>query len=183
MRIYLIYILCLFSFLSCEKIWIEDLKEQAYDTIRGLYEIESIIWEEKDPIDIDGDGEASFDYFAEWNKLYFGIGEGYNAITNDMGQLSIPYVANNTEYVEGEDTILQKWNEQYHFGVKAVIDNDTAHLEFQLPEDDCEFSHSGYGELTLRTRVTLTVIDESQRPKEISGTIKIKYIRTQYWCR
>ena len=179
MRKYLIYTLCLFSLLSCEKIWIEDLKEQAYDTIRGLYNIESIIWEEEDPIDIDGDGEASFDYFAEWNKLYYGIGEGYNAITNDRGQISIPYVQADN-YTEGWEPTLSKWNEQYHFGVKAVIEEGTSHLEFELPEDGSEFTHSGYGEVTLRTQVTLTTRTQSGTTEDVTGTIFIKYVRTQY---
>ena len=53
---------------SCEKVWEEDLKERALDTIRGEYEIVSVVWEEDEPIDINGDGRASFDYFAEWNE-------------------------------------------------------------------------------------------------------------------
>lgn len=184
MRKSIIYLLCAFSFLSCEKIWVEDLLEQAYDTIRGEYEIESIVWEEQDPIDIDGDGVASFDYLSEWNRIYSGS-PCYNAVTNERGQLGIPYVKLMFDNYQEDivDTQLTRWSEGYYFGVKAVVEENTSHLEFTLPDDGAEFIHSGYGEITLRTTVTLKTIDQSNKGKDVSGTIRIKYVRTKYWCK
>ena len=72
MRKLSILIICLLPLFSCEKVWVEDLQEKAYDTIRGAYEIESAVWEEAEPIDINGDGHASFDYYAEWNSISAG---------------------------------------------------------------------------------------------------------------
>ena len=65
-------ILCIAGLSSCEKVWVEDLQEKAYDTIRGEYEIESATWEGPDPIDLNGDGVASFDYLKEWDAIISG---------------------------------------------------------------------------------------------------------------
>ena len=59
MRKLSILIICLLPLVSCEKVWVEDLQEKAYDTIRGTYEIESAVWEEAEPIDINGDGHIT----------------------------------------------------------------------------------------------------------------------------
>ena len=82
MKKFIIYNLCILSLFSCEKIWVEELHERACDTIRGLYDPVSIVWEEAEPIDINGDGEASYDYLAEWDKVISG-GPGNNSIHND----------------------------------------------------------------------------------------------------
>ena len=54
------------------------------------------------------------------------------------------------------------------------------HLEFELPDDGSEFYHTGHGEIALRTKVTLTTLTESGTTKDVTGTIFIKYVRTQY---
>ena len=172
--------ICILSLLSCEKIWVEDLCEKAYDTIRGYYDIESIVWEEDEPIDIDGDGEASFDYLAEWSRILYGS-EGDNIITNSRGSLSIPYIIDSrANYGPGHEPSLSNSFIGYHFLLNAVVEGNDSHLEFKLPADGSEFSHSGYGEITLRTEVTLTTLTEAGTTKDVTGTILIKYIRTQY---
>ena len=162
--------------ISCEKVWVEDLQERAYDTIRGVYEIESIVWEEDEPIDIDGDGEASFDYLAEWNKIYSGS-PSYSIVSNEVGSLGIPYVVDqNAKY--GGYPNLSRWNDDYRFKIKAVIEENDSHLEFELPKQgekfeysESEFTHSGYAELTLRTMVTLDVLVSQEKSEKVTGTI------------
>ena len=39
---------------------------------------------------------------------------------------------------------------------------------------------TGYGEITLRTKVTLHVLTESGKSKQVAGTVLIKYIRSKY---
>lgn len=183
MKRFAILVLCLM--VSCEKVWVEDLQERAYDTIRGVYEIESIVWEEAEPIDIDGDGEASFDYLAEWNKIYSGS-PSYSIVSNEVGSLGIPYVVDqNAEW--GDNPSLSRWSDNYTFKIKAVIEGNDSHLEFELPKQgekfeysESEFTHSGYAELTLRTMVTLDVLVSQEKSEKVTGTIFIKYIRTEY---
>ena len=184
MRKSIIFLACAFSLMSCEKIWVADLQEQAYDTIRGIYDIESIVWEESEPIDINGDGVASYDYLSEWNSVEFGS-YCYNAITNNRGQLSIPYVSlQNLSYSDSELPVLQRWTDIYLFNIEAVVEEESSRLEFHGPRDNTsELTHTGYGEVILRTSVTLKTLDQSKNVKDVSGTITIKYVRTKYWCR
>lgn len=51
MRRILYIIILLPAVLACEKVWEEDLREKALDTIRGYYEIESATWEGAAPVD------------------------------------------------------------------------------------------------------------------------------------
>ena len=178
MRNLIIPAICLLSLISCERVWVEDLQEKAYDTIRGIYEIESVTWEEPDPIDINGDGDASYDYLAEWNSVYYGS-PAYNLVSNEQGILEIPVIIDDNASWGGRP-ILARRTEQYRFGIKAIVEKKNSHLEFDLPEKDAEFSQSGYGEISLRTDVTLTVLSEPDRTSEVTGTIFIKYIRTEY---
>ena len=88
MKKFIIYNLCILSLFSCEKIWVEELHERACDTIRGLYDPVSIVWEQAEPIDINGDGEASYDYLAEWETTLTESGT-----TKDVtGTIFIKYV-------------------------------------------------------------------------------------------
>ena len=182
MKKFIIYNLCILSLFSCEKIWVEELHERACDKIRGLYEPVSIVWEEPEPIDIDGDGVASFDYLAEWEKIFQGS-PGDNIINNDHGTLDIPYIRD----LDAEETDspwyspdLAQWHIKYDFNIRVVIEGNESHLEFDLPDDGSEFCHTGPGEITLRTKVTLTTLTESGTTKDVTGTIFIKYVRTQY---
>ena len=182
MRKSIIFLACAFSLMSCEKIWVADLQEQAYDTIRGIYDIESIVWEESEPIDINGDGVASYDYLSEWNSVEFGS-YCYNAITNNRGQLSIPYVSlQNLSYSEQPE--LQRWTDIYLFNIEAVVEGESSHLELHGPKGNTsELTLTGYGEVTLRTSVTLKTLDQSKNVNDVTGKITIKYVRTKYWCR
>lgn len=172
---------CIISFASCQKVWIEDLQEKAYDTIRGIYTYESIIWEEEEPIDIDGDGEASYDYLAEWRKIDSGSSTSI-VISNNKGYLNIPYIKDmNAEY--GEDYRPIRVFLYYEFKIHAVIEGNDSHLVFDIPDDGSEFTHTGYGEFTLRTKVTLTLAESPDKTKSVTGTILIKFIRTKYQAR
>lgn len=178
MRKLSILIICLLPLFSCEKVWVEDLQEKAYDTIRGRYEIESAVWEEAEPIDINGDGHASFDYYAEWNSISVG-GPGWSNVGNERGLLCIPYVVDSNADWNGYPSLGRR-HLDYKFKLKAVIEGNESHLEFELPDDGSEFTLSGYGEITLRTKVTIHVLAEEGKSRQTTGTILIKYIRSKY---
>ena len=172
-------LLCLVFLSSCEKVWVEDLKEQAYDSIRGKYEIESAVWEGAEPVDIDGDGTASFDYLAEWESVWNG-GPGWHSVSNERGSLYIPYTIGDNADWGGPPKIARR-NREFRFNIQAVVEGGKSHLEFELPEDEeCEFEHSGYGEITLRTNITFTVLAGSEETKDITGPVLFKYVRTEY---
>lgn len=163
---------------SCEKVWEADLKERALDTIRGEYEVVSAVWEEDEPIDIDGDGIASFDYFAEWNK----VSPGYPtkcSLHNDGGTLDIPVTV---KWLTGSGPAYPECiTFDCRIDIRTVIDGDEARLEFSDPHEAHEFEHIGYGEVALRSEVTLNVQKDVGVVEEISGTVYIKYKRTRYW--
>lgn len=163
---------------SCEKIWKEDLMEQAFDSIRGEYEIESAVWEGAEPIDINGDGTASFDYLEEWESVRSG-GPGWHSVGNQGGVLYIPYTIDRNAQWGGRPELSRR-NREFRFDMKAVIEGGESRLEFVLPEEECEFEHSGYGEITLRTDVTFTISVSREETMEITGPIFLKYVRTQY---
>ena len=72
----------------------------------------SIVWEEAEPIDINGDGEASYDYLAEWDKVISG-GPGNNSIHNDRDNLHpSPYMR--TKYYFYYIT-LKKHRQSFYF--------------------------------------------------------------------
>jgi hypothetical protein len=162
---------------SCEKVWEEDLKERALDTIRGEYEIVSVVWEEDEPIDINGDGTASFDYFAEWNEVY-PIYSTLRSLHNDGGTLDIPVTT--SKRVAGS-AYPERTTFECRIDIRTVIDGNEARLEFSCPHEVHEFEHIGYGEVAVRAEVCLTVQKEIGVVEEISGTIYIKYKRKRYW--
>ena len=140
MKKFIIYNLCILSLFSCEKIWVEELHERACDTIRGLYDPVSIVWEEAEPIDINGDGEASYDYLAEWDKVISGS-PGNNSIHNDRATLDIPYVLDaNAEFSDYPS--LSRRHIPYDFNINVIIEGNDSHLEFELPDDGSEFYHT-----------------------------------------
>lgn len=163
---------------SCEKVWEADLRERALDTIRGEYEIVSAVWEEDEPIDIDGDGTASFDYFAEWNKL----SPGYPtkcSLHNDGGTLDVPVTVKSL--IGSGPAYPDCLTFDCKIDIRTVIDGDEARLEFSDPHDAYEFEHIGYGEVALRAELAVNVQKQVGVVEEISGTVYIKYKRTRYW--
>lgn len=176
--------ICLLSLASCQKVWVEDLQEQAYDTIRGVYELKTVTWDAPEPIDIDGDGMASFDYYEEWNKVYSG-GPGYSSVSNKRGRLQVPYVVDSNADWSGPVN-LQRRHLDYIFDVVAVIEGNTSHL-VMTPQStdtqenaDWDVELSGYGEITLRTDITLTVQTGPDQTEEVTGHITLCYVRTKY---
>ena len=182
MKRLIIFNICILSLVSCEKVWYEELNERANDTIRGIYQPVSIIWEESEPIDINGDGEASFDYLSEWENVWYGS-PGDSSASAGRGTLAIPYIIDG-DADDKDSPWYSPWLAQrhipYEFQYKVVIEGNESHLEFVLPKDGSEFCHTGHGEITLRTEVTLTTLTQEGTTKDVTGTIFIKYSRTQY---
>ena len=172
---------CIAGLSSCEKVWVEDLQEKAYDTIRGEYEIESATWEGPDPIDLNGDGVASFDYLKEWDAIISGS-PAWSSIGNTKGRLGIPYtVDDHADWGGMADVNIARRTQEYRFEIKAVIENGESHLEFILPDDiEAEFEHSGYGKIALRVNVTCTVKTGEYESKDITGPVLIRYYRSEY---
>ena len=179
-----IIFICLLAFASCQKVWVEDLQERAYDTIRGVYELKTVTWDAPEPIDIDGDGVASFDYYQEWNQVYSG-GPGYSSVSNERGRLQVPYVVDSNADWSGPVN-LQRRHLDYSFDIEAVIEGNTSRLVLTPESSDTqentgwEVELSGYGEITLRTNITLTVLTGPEQTEEVSGHITLYYVRTKY---
>ncbi len=96
-----------------------------------------------------------------------------------MASLDIPYVLDaNAEFSDYPS--LSRRHISYNFNINVIIEGNESHLEFDLPDDGSEFYHTGHGEIALRTKVTLTTLTESGTTKDVTGTIFIKYVRTQY---
>ena len=171
--------MCFATCVSCEKVWVEDLQERAYDKIRGEYEIESAVWEGDEPIDIDGDGNASFDYYSEWKNLYHGS-PCWSNVSGGSGSLGVPFAVDSNADWNGPVS-LTKSSEQFKFKYTAVIERNDSRLEFSLPLDsDAELQLTGYGELTLRTKVSCTVKVADRESELKEGTVFIRYVRTEY---
>ena len=175
--IYSVFI-CLVVLSSCEKVWMEDLQEKALDTIRGIYEIESAVWEGSEPIDIDGDGNAAYDYKEECDRITVGWCPEH-IVSNKSGRLYIPYIVDEGDDWEGYP-LLGMHTREYRFKLEAVVENGESRLEFVLPEQNSVFVHSGYGEITLRTEVTFTALISPDQTKEFTGPVLFKFIRTEY---
>ena len=182
MRLYLLVFVSVLT--SCQKIWVEDLQERAYDTIRGKYEMQSAVWEGPEPIDINGDGTASFSFLDEWSSIHTGAPLCHANVDNEGGTLEIPYTIDERDerdHLLGRSPKLARRSEYFSFSLKAVIDGkDESHLEFDLPEGEYEFCHSGYGEITFRTVISFAVKVDEVVSEEIEGPVLIRYVRTEY---
>lgn len=184
MRNSFIIFICLASLVSCQKVWVEDLQEQAYDTIRGVYELKMVTWDAPEPIDIDGDGVASFDYYEEWNKIHSG-GPGYSSVSNKGGTLQVPYVVDDNADWNGPVNLARRWK-NYSFKNEVVIEGNTSRLVLVRESADTQTSTDweielcGYGEINLRTNITLTVMTGPDQAEEITGHITLYYVRKKY---
>lgn len=176
-RIDIVFI-CLAALCSCEKVWEEDLQEKALDEIRGRYEIVSAVWEGDSPIDIDGDGNASYDYYAEWNQVDVGW-HPQHTVYNRYGRLDIPYTSSfNDQW--GVPVFLERRYETLKFDIEVVIGGGESRLEFALPDQNSQLTLSGYGEITLRTDVTFTVLAGPGEAREVTGPVLFKFKRIEY---
>ena len=176
-RLYIVFI-CLAALSSCEKVWEDDLQEKALDAVRGRYEIASAVWEGSEPIDIDGDGNASYDYHAEWNQVDVGW-HPQHTVYNRYGRLDIPYTYCENDHWGGF-VILERRYERLEFDIEVVIEGGESRLEFTLPDEDSQLTLTGYGELTLRTDVTFTVLVSPEGTREVTGPVLFKFKRTEY---
>lgn len=174
---------CLFAsvfivFPSCEKVWEADLKEKALDAVRGEYEVESAVWEGPQPIDINGDGNSSYDYFAEWNSVSSGS-PCNSSIHNGSVYLEIPYTIDSNADWGGRPSLARRTME-CKIDIRTVIKGEEAVLEFDVPSG-YEFKHTGYGEVSLRTDVTFAVRNQDGTVSQMTGPVFIKYIRIRYF--
>ena len=166
--------------MSCEKIWEADLREKALDTIRGYYEIESGVWNGNEPIDLDGDGIASFDYYKEWLGIPVGVGDHGSSLSNGGGSINIPYsMDSNADW--GGPVNISRRVERVNMVTEVIIDGKEARLEFSFPDNpDVEFEHTGYGEFTVSRTVTCTVANGEGASRQITGPVTFKFKRTRY---
>ena len=170
----------MFLSVSCEKVWEADLREKALDTIRGYYQVESGIWEGPDPIDLDGDGVASYDYYDEWKKVFAGAGDTGTVISDDGGYIEIPYI----RYIvhsSGLPPTLTRSVKKVRTGIDVTIEGREAELCFSFPYDpDVAFEHTAYGKFMVRATVTCTIMNGSGDTEEMTGPVTLKYDRIRY---
>lgn len=166
---------------SCEKVWEEDIRLKAIDTIRGYYELESAIWEGKDPIDLNSDGNASYDYYAEWLSVIYGVGDFGAIIRNSEGYIELPMTIDSNAGWGGWVSI-NKSLQRIECRIDVEIKGNEGKLvyEFSPLGVDMEFEQSGYGEFTVRKEMKCTVRIAEHESKEISGPVFFKYKRVEY---
>lgn len=170
----------MFLSVSCEKVWEADLREKALDTIRGYYQVENGIWEGPDPIDLDGDGVASYDYYDEWKKVLAGSGNIGTVISDDGGYIEIPYIKYIVHY-SGLPPTLTRFVKKVRTDIDVAIEGSEAELCFRFPDDpDVIFEHTAYGKFMVRTIVTCTIMNGSGETEEITGPVTLRYERFKY---
>ena len=170
----------MFLSVSCEKVWEADLREKALDTIRGYYQVENGIWEGPDPIDLDGDGVASYDYYDEWKKVLAGAGDIGTVISDDGGYIEIPYIKYIVHY-SGLPPTLTRFVKKVRTDIDVAIEGSEAELCFRFPDDpDVIFEHTAYGKFMVRTIVTCTIMNGSGETEEITGPVTLRYERFKY---
>lgn len=170
----------MFLSVSCEKVWEADLREKALDTIRGYYQVESGIWEGPDPIDLDGDGVASYDYYDEWKKVLAGAGDTGAVISDDGGYIEIPYIKYSV-HSSGLPPTLTRSVKKVRADIDVTIGGSEAELCFRFPDDsDVVFEHTAYGKFTVRTTVTCTIMSSAGESVEITGPVTLRYERFKY---
>lgn len=169
-----------FLSVSCEKVWEADLREKALDTIRGYYQVESGIWEGPDPIDLDGDGVASYDYYDEWKKVLAGSGDTGTVISDDGGYIEIPYIKYSV-HSSGLPPTLTRFVKKVRTDIDVAIEGSEGELCFRFPDDpDVIFEHIAYGKFMVRTIVTCTIMNGSGETEEITGPVTLRYERFKY---
>ena len=80
----------------------------------------------------------------------------------------------------GEALFSLRRYERLEFDIEVVIEGEESRLEFTLPDEDSQLTLTGYGELTLRTDVTFTVLVSPEETREVTGPVLFKFKRTEY---
>jgi hypothetical protein len=158
---------------SCQTVWEEDLREKALDSIRGEYELTSGVWEGSDPIDIDGDGKASYDYLSQLNNIKSGDIYINAKIGDKTGRIDIPHANYTTA------TSLKRYVTTITVQVNAAIEGNESHLEFFMPEG-YKFRQTGYGEFEISRHTSVNVFTDADKPETVYGDIRFHYKRTKY---
>lgn len=165
---------------SCGKVWEEDIRMKALDTVRGYYELESATWEGKVPIDLDGDGNASYDYYAEWLDVIYGVGDFGASIKEGTGYIELPFTVDSNADWPGHVSINRSV-QPITCKVYVEIEGNEGRLvwEFSPIGIELEFEQTGYGEFTIRKEMECTVKygDDS---KLISGPVFFRFKRVEY---
>lgn len=165
---------------SCLKVWVADLREKALDTIRGYYELESAVWEGSEPLDINGDGSASYDYYSQWLEVDSGWGDFGATLHNDGGYIQLPYTRDTNEDWGDGLVRLQRSVEEINVSINTVVGTDEAVLEFSFPQCEVEFEHTGYGEFLVRKEMTFYVINNDKEAESVTGPVLFSFKRIEY---
>lgn len=177
----LLIISIMLLFCSCEKVWVEDIRMKTLDTIRGYYELESATWEGEDAIDLDGDGTASYDYYDEWRRIIYGIGDFGASLREGRGYIQLPKtIDSNAGW--GGDVSINKSIEQINCNVSVEIESDEGKLVYEFSPIGImvEFEQTGYGEFTIRKEMKCTVKTGEKESKEITGPVFFHFKRVEY---
>lgn len=158
---------------ACEKVWEADLREKALDTIRGVYEIESAVWEGQEALDINGDGNTSFDYYSEYLSIDVGTGDFTSHINNKSAIISIPLIIDSNNGWHGQVSLMRN-TEEIRGKTNVIIEGDSSRVEITF-DKDIGYKQTGYGEFTVRTEVTAT--DYEGRTSTAPVAIKFRRIR------
>jgi pantothenate kinase len=158
---------------ACEKVWEADLREKALDTIRGVYEIESAVWEGQESLDINGYGNATFDYYSEYLSIDVGTGDFTSYINNKSANIRIPVITDSNNGWYGPVSLMRD-AENVMGKTNVIIEGDSSRVEITF-DKDIGYKQTGYGEFTVRTEVTAT--DYEGRTSTAPVAIKFRRIR------
>ena len=166
---------------SCEKVWVEDIRLKALDSIRGYYELESATWEGKDPIDLNSDGTASYDYYDEWLSVLNGVGDFGASIKDGSGNIELPItIDSNADW--GGYISINKSLERIVCKTSVKIEGKEGRLvhEFSPIGIQLEFKQTGYGEFTIRKEMKCTVKYGENESGVVKGPVLFHYKRVEY---
>lgn len=166
---------------SCEKVWVEDIRLKALDSIRGYYELESATWEGKDPVDLNSDGTASYDYYDEWLSVLNGVGDFGASIKDGSGYIELPFtIDSNADW--GGYVSINKSLERIVCKTSVEIEGKEGRLvhEFSPIGIQLEFEQTGYGEFTVRKEMKCTVKYGENESRVIKGPVLFHYKRVEY---
>ena len=180
-RYILLIISLMITLCSCEKVWVEDIRLKALDSIRGYYELESATWEGKDPVDLNSDGTASYDYYDEWLSVLNGVGDFGASIKDGSGYIELPFTIDiNADW--GGYVSINKSLERIVCKTSVKIEGKEGRLvhEFSPVGVKLEFEQTGYGEFTVRKKMKCTVKYSENESIMIEGPVLFRYKRIEY---
>lgn len=169
-----LYMLLLLALQACgEKIWYDDLREKTIDTFCGTYRIVSAEWE-GDPIDLNGDGIPSTDYYTE-------SGAENNRQTrffsNGSALLRLPMTWASPNY-DGSYHIYMS-ESQISLTYDIIFEKEEPCLSFNPHEYVADISVTGYGTIEARVRMTAHYLRDGLL-QTVTAPVYFKLERIQY---